>query len=57
MAGRRIVREWNPNTGCKRTWHETLDHNGKVRIVRPQTNNTDKIHYFFDGIGKFVEAR
>ncbi len=25
MAGRRLVREWDPGTGATRTWHETLD--------------------------------
>ena len=33
MAGRRLVREWNYKTGRTRTWHETLDHAGRIRIV------------------------
>lgn len=37
MAGARLVREWNPATGAQRTWYETLDHNGVIRIVRPET--------------------
>ena len=53
MIGRRLVREWNPATGAKRTWHETLDANGTVRIVRPITTG-DKIHYFFDAAGKYL---
>ncbi|MBS2534268.1 hypothetical protein KGQ20_15970 [Catenulispora sp. NF23] len=35
MVGRRLVREWDPATGAKRTWHETLDGAGRVRQVRP----------------------
>jgi len=49
MAGMRTVREWNPSTGKRRTWHETLDHHGKVRIVRPQRDDNVKIHYL-DGV-------
>ena len=30
MIGRRLVREWDPKTGMKRTWHETLDGSGAV---------------------------
>src|SRR5262249_34966081 len=33
MAGRRLAREWNPETGEKRTWHETVDHEGRIRQV------------------------
>lgn len=57
MAGRRRVREWNPQTGHKRTWHETLDHEGNIRIVRPQKNGESKIHYLFDSNGNFAGAR
>jgi RHS repeat-associated protein len=53
MAGRRVVREWDPATGRMRTWMETLDHQGRVRIVRPQTSGP-KIHYMFDEGGRFV---
>lgn len=47
MAGRRVVSEWNPATGQKRTWHETLDHNGMIRQVRPDVKFTggSKVHY------------
>ena len=41
MAGMRPVREWNPETGQKRTWMETIDHNGNVRQVRPQESITN----------------
>ncbi len=54
MAGRRTVREWDPSTGNKRTWHETLDHNGNVRQVRPEFNNGTKTHYTFDKNGNFT---
>lgn len=57
MMGRRLVREWDPQSGLKRTWHETLDENGIIRIVRPETNNGAKIHYFFDSNGSFGGIR
>lgn len=53
MIGRRLVREWDPATGLKRTWHETLDAAGTVRQVRPQL--TERIHYLFDAAGKYVD--
>ncbi|PLR77511.1 hypothetical protein CU633_09940 [Bacillus sp. V3-13] len=58
MAGRRVVREWNPKTGNKRTWQETVDHNGSIRQVRPDTKFTEgkKVHYRFDNKGKYVGA-
>ena len=52
-----MMREWDPGSGLKRTWHETLAHEGNVRIVRPQTNDLNKIHFVFDNKGKFVETR
>jgi RHS repeat-associated protein len=52
MAGRRVVREWNPATNGNRTWMETLDHSGRVRIVRPETGGA-KIHFMFDELGNF----
>lgn len=56
MAGRRIVREWNPSTGKKRTWHETIDHNGSIRQVRPDVKFTGgkKVHYQFDKDGNYT---
>ncbi len=57
MAGRRIVREWNYKSGAKRTWHETVDHNGRVRQVRPEMNNGVKTHYTFDKNGNFMGNR
>jgi hypothetical protein len=56
MAGRRLVREWDPATDRARTWHETLDHSGRVRQVRPETLG-DKIHHVFDAVGKYVGKR
>jgi RHS repeat-associated protein len=56
MMGRRLVREWDPVTDGTRTWHETLDHAGRVRQVRPETLG-DKIHFMFDAIGKYVGKR
>ena len=48
------MREWNPSTNLKRTWHETLDGNNNVRIVRPQRQDGIKIHYEFDSNGNFT---
>ena len=54
MIGRRRVREWDPQTSLKRTWHQTHDGNGTVRFVRPQTNDGIKIHYEFDVDGNYI---
>ncbi|UQZ35445.1 hypothetical protein C2I18_19095 [Paenibacillus sp. PK3_47] len=56
MAGRRVVREWDPATGNKRTWHETVDHSGNIRQVRPDTKvtNGQKVHYRFDSNGNYI---
>jgi hypothetical protein len=56
MAGRRVVREWDPATGAQRTWHETLDHQGRIRIVRPETGGT-KTHHVFDEQGGYGGTR
>lgn len=40
MFGRRLVREWDPRTGATRIWHETVDHLGNIRIVRPDVDVT-----------------
>jgi hypothetical protein len=55
MAGRRVAREWNPVSGNTRTWMETLDHSGRIRIVRPETGGP-KIHYLFDAGGNYVKS-
>ena len=56
MSCARLVREWNPETGAKRTWYETLDHNGTVRSVRPETGGP-KVHYIFDADGNYIGTR
>jgi hypothetical protein len=53
MFGRRRVREWNTISGRTRTWMETLDHSGKIRIVRPETG-MDKVHYMFNELGNYI---
>jgi len=57
MIGRRRVREWDPETSLKRTWHETLDGSNNIRIVRPESNNGIKNHYVFDSDGNFTGVR
>jgi len=54
MAGRRLVREWNPHNGKQRTWHETVDYKGRIRQVRPQINGQGKTHYMFDKKGSYT---
>ena len=56
MAGRRFVREWDPRTGAKRGWHETLDLGGRVRIVRPEPR-LPQGHFIFDAEGNYVGTR
>jgi hypothetical protein len=53
MAGRRLVRELDPSTGAVRTWHETLDQAGRVRIIRAE-DGAYNVHYMFDEAGNFV---
>ncbi|BFH31887.1 polymorphic toxin-type HINT domain-containing protein [Paenibacillus melissococcoides] len=56
MIGRRLVREWSPQTNNKRTWHETLDQSGNIRQVRPDTKFTggNKVHYRFDNNRNYI---
>jgi len=56
MVGARHVREWDPYSGLKRDWYETIDHNGNIRQVRPDPNITGgvKVHYMFDSEGKYI---
>ncbi|HZH62197.1 MAG TPA: citrate synthase [Metabacillus sp.] len=56
MAGRRVVREWNLSTCLKRAWHETVDHKGLIRQVRPDVKFTGgtKVHYRFDNSGNYI---
>lgn len=53
MAGRRLVREWDPLTNSYRTWHETVDLVGMVRRVRPEAGEA-KVHYNFSTAGDYV---
>ena len=57
MVGRRVVREWNPNNGFKRTWHEVLDGSGRVRSVRPECNDGLKRHFIFHEDGSYGGIR
>lgn len=54
MEGRRYVHEFDPLTGRTRGWHETLDHEKKIRQVRPQQNDGKKRHYSFDAEGNYT---
>ena len=56
MAGARLVREWDPATGVQRTWYETLDLDGNIRIVRPETGGP-KVHYTFGPDGSYTGPR
>jgi hypothetical protein len=56
MAGARLVREWDPATGAQRTWYETLDQEGNIRIVRPETGGP-KVHYTFGADGSYTGPR
>jgi hypothetical protein len=51
MAGRRLVREWDPSNNQMRTWHEVVDHQGRVRQVRPVETTR---HYTFDETGNYT---
>lgn len=53
IMGRRVVREWDPRTDRTRTWHENLDHSGRVRIVRPQQAGRH-VHYQFNEYGMYA---
>ncbi|HLL88273.1 MAG TPA: hypothetical protein VK324_03125 [Tepidisphaeraceae bacterium] len=56
MAGRRLVREWDPMSDNTRTWHETLDHGGIVRQVRPEPRLPQN-HFVFDAEGNYGGTR
>ncbi|WP_226887650.1 hypothetical protein [Pectobacterium aquaticum] len=57
MQGAKLVREWDPATGNKRTWYETVDHSGNVRSVAPKPVTHDKNHHIFDANGKYMGRR
>ena len=48
--------EWDPAIGTQRTWYETLDHDGNVRIVRPEAGDP-KVHYTFGPDGSYTGSR
>ena len=52
-AGARVVREWVPSTGKKRTWIESLNQNGRIIQVRPE-NGGPHVHYMFDDQGNYT---
>jgi len=52
MSDGRLVREWDPARDIQRTWYETLDHEGNIRIVRPETGGP-KVHYMFGPDGTY----
>ena len=52
MSGGRLVREWDPARDIQRTWYETLDQEGNIRIVRPETGGP-KVHYMFGSDGTY----
>jgi hypothetical protein len=56
MVGTRTVRQWDPSTGDKLTCHETLDQDGNIRTIRPETGGP-KLHYDFDRQGRFIGVR
>lgn len=53
LAGRRYVHEFDTLTGLTRGWHETLDRMGNVRQIRPERLDGIKMHYQFDGDGRY----
>ena len=57
MIGARRVREWDPLTGNKRTWYETIDQTGTVRSVAPKPVTHPQNHHIFDANGNYVGRR
>ncbi|KVV12131.1 MULTISPECIES: PAAR domain-containing protein [unclassified Pseudomonas] len=57
MQGARFVREWDPSTGNKRSWYETIDHSGKVRSVAPKPVTDNMNHHIFNSTGKYQGRR
>ena len=57
MQGARLVREWDPTTGNKRTWYETVEHSGRVRSVAPKPVMHEKNHHIFDSNGEYMGRR
>ncbi|BDR55742.1 RHS repeat-associated core domain-containing protein [Xylocopilactobacillus apis] len=57
MQGARLVREWDPATGNRRTWYKTVDHSGRVRSVAPKPVVHEKNHHIFDSNGEYMGRR
>lgn len=57
MKGRHRVREWNPATGRKRTWMQTVDHQGRARRIRPVEHQKGHRYFDFDRHGKFLPKK
>lgn len=53
MKGARLVREWDPSTGNKRTWYETVDHAENIRSVAPKPVTHEKNHHILDIDGNY----
>ncbi|QDU82507.1 hypothetical protein Pla110_42650 [Polystyrenella longa] len=53
IAGTRKVNEINPKNNQSRTWMESVDHQGRVRVIRPETGGA-KVHYMFDELGEYI---
>ena len=56
MLGRIKVHAWDPTAGNTHTWFETVDQQGTVRIVRPETGGP-KVPFLFDAGGNYVGTR
>ena len=57
IKGARLVREWDPSTGNKRTWYETVDHAENIRSVAPKPVTHEKNHHIFDIDGNYKGRR
>ncbi|GAB2023332.1 hypothetical protein RyT2_24080 [Pseudolactococcus yaeyamensis] len=57
MKGARPVKEWDPDTGNKRSWYETVDHNDTVRSVAPKPETHELNHHIFDADGNYLGRR
>jgi hypothetical protein len=53
MAGGRKVTQISLKNINKRSWYEILDHNGRIRSVRPFDGGAYR-HYIFDKDGKYT---
>jgi len=57
MKGARLVREWDPSTGNKRTWYEKVDYAENIRSVAPKPVTHEKNHHIFDMDGNYKGMR